>query len=631
MTVQSTDRRAGPYTGNGVVTAFPFAFSIFAKTDVQVVVADLLGAERTLVLDSDYSVTVNADQVNNPGGTVTLSAALANAYTLAIVGGLDYDQQTRLPNGGSYNATVVERTFDRLVMQIQQLREQMGRVFQGAVTSATALIFPAASAGKFLRWRGDGLGLENADQSDNPGLQGLLVAGSGSSLVGWIRLATGALFRLVYDKLAERVTITDWCVGAPSGTAVGSIPDETAGLQKALAYCEANNAVLRIPAGRSFKFSQPLSAQLRGGIDMDAVGSDATTGSALIYTGTGTALTITGSPCRLNYCLSGVGQTAGGTLLQSVILAKIGMVRVTDFVGFGVKVNRMWDCAVQSFSVERCGSTAEYAFSMNDDGDTCNMTHIGRLQVEHASSKGIFVSPNSLCVVIDSIHSESLSSNGAYIAWSLGGNRSTYKNVRLQAVGTPSDAKVLLNGSHNTYINLLTEGLIPVNADASNTSTHTLISPEIQGSLSEVTNQTGIINVVGGVVAALTGQTVNINVVGSKVAGVLQWARHKWVSFVLGMGLTYSERLTLAPATNAPLQIRTDGGLIWVRDVDSGTAAVARMSDNPASSAIINGDSAWTIGAAPAALGIYQSGRVLSIYNATGQTRTIDVSFMGNS
>ena len=40
MTVSVDPRRAGPYSGNDATTAFPFAFKVFAKEDIQVVIAD---------------------------------------------------------------------------------------------------------------------------------------------------------------------------------------------------------------------------------------------------------------------------------------------------------------------------------------------------------------------------------------------------------------------------------------------------------------------------------------------------------------------------------------------------------------------------------------------------------------
>ena len=59
MTVSSTVRKTDPFIGNGLTTQLPFAFKVFKKQDVLVVEAeDTTGAETTLTLDTDYSVTL---------------------------------------------------------------------------------------------------------------------------------------------------------------------------------------------------------------------------------------------------------------------------------------------------------------------------------------------------------------------------------------------------------------------------------------------------------------------------------------------------------------------------------------------------------------------------------------------
>ncbi|PZP11562.1 MAG: phage tail protein, partial [Sphingomonas hengshuiensis] len=68
MTTPATERKAGPYSGNDSQTEFPFTFRVFSATNVQVVVS-LSGIENSLILDTDYSVEINADQSVTPGGT----------------------------------------------------------------------------------------------------------------------------------------------------------------------------------------------------------------------------------------------------------------------------------------------------------------------------------------------------------------------------------------------------------------------------------------------------------------------------------------------------------------------------------------------------------------------------------
>lgn len=139
MTVASTTRKAGPFSGNGSTTSFPFLFKVFTKNDIQVVRADASGVETVLTLDSDYSVTLNADQTASPGGTITYpisGSPLASGLTLAILGSLAYSQGTSLPTGGAFNAANVEAALDRLTILNQQLLEKVNRAALVPVTNA---------------------------------------------------------------------------------------------------------------------------------------------------------------------------------------------------------------------------------------------------------------------------------------------------------------------------------------------------------------------------------------------------------------------------------------------------------------------------------------------------------------
>ena len=163
MTVPATTRKAGPYTGTGVQTVFPFSFKVFAITDVKVVVADTGGNESTL--SSDYTVTVNADQVASPGGSVTLSAALASGYKLTLLGNLPYDQTLALPGGGNFNPVAVENALDRIVEQVQQISEAGSRVLALPATANASGTLPAPAANKVIGWNATGDALQNLDPS----------------------------------------------------------------------------------------------------------------------------------------------------------------------------------------------------------------------------------------------------------------------------------------------------------------------------------------------------------------------------------------------------------------------------------------------------------------------------------
>lgn len=128
MTINSTIRKAGPYTGNGVNASFAFDFKIFTTADVLVVQAvTSTGVETTKTLTTDYTVSMNADQDNDPGGTVTMLVAPPTGTTLTIGSQVANLQQSVLTNGGGFYPEVLNDIHDRVVVQIQQLDEKVAR------------------------------------------------------------------------------------------------------------------------------------------------------------------------------------------------------------------------------------------------------------------------------------------------------------------------------------------------------------------------------------------------------------------------------------------------------------------------------------------------------------------------
>lgn len=136
MTVSSQVRKAGPYSGTGSTGPFTFSFKVFAASDVLVVKADSNGVETTLVLTTDYTVSLNADQNSNPGGTVTLEAALASGYTMVISSQVPYLQETDLTNQGGFYPEVITDSLDKLTIQVQQIKLESDRAAKVPITSS---------------------------------------------------------------------------------------------------------------------------------------------------------------------------------------------------------------------------------------------------------------------------------------------------------------------------------------------------------------------------------------------------------------------------------------------------------------------------------------------------------------
>ena len=190
MTVPATARRAGPLLGNGVTTSFPFSFRIFQESDIRVV-KTLAGVDTNLVLNSDYTVAVNVDQANNPGGAIIPTVVAATGVSFVIIGNLAYDQSIDLPDGGAYRAEQVEDGLDKLAIQVQQIKEQADRSL--AYTAATGAGFgtlpdAAARSNKFLSFDADGVVVMSPGTGADAGLRGDLAskidASKGSSLSG---------------------------------------------------------------------------------------------------------------------------------------------------------------------------------------------------------------------------------------------------------------------------------------------------------------------------------------------------------------------------------------------------------------------------------------------------------------
>lgn len=136
MTISSQTRKAGPFTGDDVTVDLPFAFKVFAAADLLVVSRNTTtDVETTLALTTDYTVTLNSNQNANPGGTVTLTSALATGHTAIVTSAIDYLQTADLTNQGGFYPKVITDALDRITILCQQLKEEVDRSAKVPITS----------------------------------------------------------------------------------------------------------------------------------------------------------------------------------------------------------------------------------------------------------------------------------------------------------------------------------------------------------------------------------------------------------------------------------------------------------------------------------------------------------------
>lgn len=172
MTISSEVRTAGPFTGTGALSIYSFAFKVFQASDL-LVVRQLIstGAQTTLALTTDYTVSLNADQDSSPGGTITLvDGALATTYKLLITSDVGNLQPTSLTNQGGFYPEVINDSLDRATIQIQQVAVKSGREVSAPLIDGTIdMTLPSAAnrASKFLYF--DSNGLPSAAAGTNTG------------------------------------------------------------------------------------------------------------------------------------------------------------------------------------------------------------------------------------------------------------------------------------------------------------------------------------------------------------------------------------------------------------------------------------------------------------------------------
>jgi len=163
MTVSSTVRRAGPFTGNGSTSTFPFSFIALESSDVLAVTLNVAsGVQTTLVLNTDYSVSLNVNQNSSPGGSITLLAGnLAAGYSLVISTDAAQLQGTELVNQGGFDAETLTDALDLLTILVQQLQEQLNRALTIPITDTAGLDvqLPSAAlrAGMYLTFDSNGV------------------------------------------------------------------------------------------------------------------------------------------------------------------------------------------------------------------------------------------------------------------------------------------------------------------------------------------------------------------------------------------------------------------------------------------------------------------------------------------
>lgn len=205
MTIQSTVRKAGPFLGNGVTIVFPFTFKCFNTSDLQVVKTSTAGVDgNPLVLNSDYSVALNADQNASPGGSITYPLSgtlLQTGEKLTATGVLAELQGTHITNGGNFFANNIEDQMDYLTILVQQHAEKLARVLLASSTDAAPTLLLGTAAQRALKYL-------TFDASGNASLAQSLPSGtlSQSTILTFLAGSSTSLGSILYPQTSVETT-----------------------------------------------------------------------------------------------------------------------------------------------------------------------------------------------------------------------------------------------------------------------------------------------------------------------------------------------------------------------------------------------------------------------------------------
>lgn len=133
MSIQNTVIK-NVYQGNGVTRVFPYTFAL-KESDGAYVKVFISGENEAEKETNNFTIDTSARNITYPAdGSETLPAG----KSLTIIRSIPYTQELNLVNQGAFFAEDIETELDRIVMMVQQIKEETDRSVKAPISDEDA-------------------------------------------------------------------------------------------------------------------------------------------------------------------------------------------------------------------------------------------------------------------------------------------------------------------------------------------------------------------------------------------------------------------------------------------------------------------------------------------------------------
>ncbi len=212
------------YAGDGIRTSFDLPFPILASDDLLAFVDDQPATGFAII------------GLGAPTGKITFVEAPAAGTAITLLRRTEGIRETEFVDGGPFRAAAINAELDRIMMLIQENREEHNRALRARAFEGDLdfCLPPVAQRANNL------LGFDSSGQPMVFGQSDLPSSGDGSGLLVTPAGATTA--RALGEHLAAMVNVRDF------GAIGDGVSDDSAAFQAALAAAQARSSAVHVPA-----------------------------------------------------------------------------------------------------------------------------------------------------------------------------------------------------------------------------------------------------------------------------------------------------------------------------------------------------------------------------------------------